>query len=62
MNGNNWDCIYDTDHISDVKYIQDMMFRMKKAFSRILGIKLVFMHPPYRSYNSNIQLITAAQG
>ncbi|KAJ7792771.1 hypothetical protein B0H14DRAFT_2623538 [Mycena olivaceomarginata] len=75
MNGNNWDCIYDTDHISDVKsgvtlglttlsmaQIQDMMFRMKEAFLHILGIKLVFMHPPYRSYNSNIQLITAARG
>ncbi|KAJ7459276.1 hypothetical protein FB451DRAFT_1372017 [Mycena latifolia] len=87
MNGNNWDCIYDADRISDVKYayaaghqigshtwshadlttlstaqIQDAMFRMEEAFSRILGIKPAFMRPPYGSYNSNIQSIAAARG
>ncbi|KAJ7676736.1 hypothetical protein DFH06DRAFT_1168908 [Mycena polygramma] len=87
MNGNNWDCIYDADRISDVKYayaaghqigshtwshadltslstpqIQDAMFRMEEAFSRILGIKPAFMRPPYGDYNSNIQSIAAARG
>ncbi|KAF7301171.1 hypothetical protein MIND_00681600 [Mycena indigotica] len=87
MNGNNWDCIYNPDRISDVKYayaaghmigshtwshadlptlstaqIQDGMFRMEEAFSRILGIKPAFMRPPFGDYNSNIQSIAAARG
>ncbi|KAJ7254970.1 hypothetical protein B0H12DRAFT_1114363 [Mycena haematopus] len=87
MNGNNWDCIYNTDRISDVKYayaaghmigshtwahgdlttfssaqIEDGMFRMEEAFSRILGIKPAFMRPPYGNYNSNIQSIAAGRG
>ncbi|KAJ7732442.1 hypothetical protein B0H16DRAFT_1581465 [Mycena metata] len=87
MNGNNFDCIYDADRISDVKYayaaghqisshtwahadlttlstaqIQDAMFRMEEAFSRIIGIKPAFMRPPYGNYNSNIQSIAAARG
>ncbi|KAF8168991.1 carbohydrate esterase family 4 protein [Mycena galopus ATCC 62051] len=88
MNGNNWDCIYNADRISDVKYayaaghmigshtwshadltaglttaqIQDAMYRMEEAFSRILGIKPAFMRPPYGDYNSNIQSIAAARG
>ncbi|KAJ7732679.1 hypothetical protein B0H16DRAFT_174414 [Mycena metata] len=87
MNGNNWDCIYNADRISDVKYayaaghmigshtwshadlttlstaqIQDGMFRMEEAFSRILGIKPAFMRPPFGSYNDNIQSIAAARG
>ncbi|KAJ6538000.1 hypothetical protein B0H19DRAFT_1382604 [Mycena capillaripes] len=87
MNGNNWDCIYNADRISDVKYayaaghvigshtwahsdlttfssaqIEDGMYRMEEAFSRILGIKPAFMRPPYGNYNSNIQSITAGRG
>ncbi|KAJ7835217.1 carbohydrate esterase family 4 protein [Mycena leptocephala] len=87
MNGNNWDCIYNADRISDVKYayaaghmigshtwshadlttlstaqIQDAMFRMEEAFSRIIGIRPAFMRPPYGDYNSNIQSIAAARG
>ncbi|KAJ7268979.1 hypothetical protein C8J57DRAFT_329217, partial [Mycena rebaudengoi] len=87
MNGNNWDCIYNADRISDVKYayaaghmigshtwshadlttlstaqIQDSMFRMEEAFSRIIGIRPAFMRPPYGDYNSNIQSIAAARG
>jgi hypothetical protein len=87
MNGNNWDCIYDADRISDVKYayaaghmigshtwshadltalstaqIQDAMFRMEEAFSRIIGIRPAFMRPPYGDFNSNIQSIAAARG
>lgn len=87
MNGNNFDCIYDADRISDVKYayaaghqisshtwahadlttlstaqIQDAMFRMEEAFSRIIGIKPAFMRPPYGNYNSDIQSIAAARG
>ncbi|KAF7344060.1 hypothetical protein MVEN_01695500 [Mycena venus] len=87
MNGNNWDCIYNADRISDVKYayaaghmigshtwahgdlttfssaqIEDAMYRMEEAFSRILGIKAAFMRPPYGNYNSNIQSIAAGRG
>ncbi|KAJ7891552.1 carbohydrate esterase family 4 protein, partial [Mycena leptocephala] len=87
MNGNNWDCIYNADRISDVKYayaaghmigshtwahgdlttfssaqIEDGMYRMEEAFSRILGIKPAFMRPPYGNYNSNIQSIAAGRG
>ncbi|KAJ7190229.1 hypothetical protein GGX14DRAFT_606290 [Mycena pura] len=87
FNGNNWDCIYNSDRIGDVKYafaaghmigshtwshadltelstaqIQDGMFRMEEALSRILGIKPAFMRPPYGDYNSNIQSIAAARG
>ncbi|KAK7046393.1 hypothetical protein R3P38DRAFT_2873570 [Favolaschia claudopus] len=87
MNGNNWDCIYNPDRISDVKYafaaghmigshtwshadltslstpqIQDAMFRMEEAFSRILGIKPAFMRPPFGDYNNNVQSIAAARG
>jgi len=42
--------------------IQDAMFRMEEAFSRILGIKPAFMRPPFGSYNNNIQSIAAARG
>ncbi|KAJ7451576.1 hypothetical protein FB451DRAFT_1186111 [Mycena latifolia] len=42
--------------------IQDAMFRMEEAFSRILGIKPAFMRPPFGDYNSNIQSIAAARG
>ncbi|KAJ6475969.1 hypothetical protein C8R47DRAFT_1141883 [Mycena vitilis] len=42
--------------------IQDAMFRMEEAFSRILGIKPAFMRPPYGDYNSNVQSIAAARG
>ncbi|KAJ7249758.1 hypothetical protein B0H12DRAFT_1019516, partial [Mycena haematopus] len=87
MNGNNWDCIYNTDRISDVQYayaaghmigshtwshgyltqfskeqIQDGMFRMEEAFSRILGIKPAFMRPPYGDTDSNVQSIAASRG
>ncbi|KAJ7916951.1 carbohydrate esterase family 4 protein [Mycena leptocephala] len=90
MNGNNWDCIYNPDRISDVQYvyaaghmigshtwshvdlttistvqIQDGMFRMEEAFSRILGIKPAFMRPPFGNADSNlanIQAIAAARG
>ncbi|KAJ7254460.1 carbohydrate esterase family 4 protein [Mycena rebaudengoi] len=87
MNGNNFDCIYNADRISDVKYayaaghmigshtwshadlttlstaqIQDGMFRMEEAFSRIIGIRPAFMRPPFGEYNSNVQSIAAARG
>ncbi|KAJ7823760.1 chitin deacetylase, partial [Mycena leptocephala] len=87
FNGNNWDCIYSPDRISDIKYayavghqigshtwshadltslstpqIQDAMFRMEEAFSRILGIKPAFMRLPFGDYNGNIQSIAAARG
>jgi peptidoglycan/xylan/chitin deacetylase (PgdA/CDA1 family) len=90
MNGNNWDCIYNPDRISDVQYvyaaghmigshtwshvdlttistvqIQDGMFRMEEAFSRILGIKPAFTRPPFGNADSNlanIQAIAAARG
>ncbi|KAJ6464878.1 carbohydrate esterase family 4 protein, partial [Mycena sanguinolenta] len=87
MNGNNWDCIYNPDRISDVQYaytaghmigshtwshadltqlstaqIQDGMYRMEEAFSRILGIKPAFMRPPFGDTNSNVQSIAASRG
>ncbi|KAJ6492194.1 hypothetical protein C8R45DRAFT_1212971 [Mycena sanguinolenta] len=87
MNGNNWDCIYNPDRISDVQYayaaghmigshtwshadlttfssaqIEDGMYRMEEAFSRILGIKPAFMRPPYGDYNDNVQSIAAGRG
>jgi len=87
MNGYNWDCIYNADRISDVKYayaaghmivshtwahadlttmstpqIQDAMYRMEEAFSRILGIKPAFMRPPYGNYNKTIEDIAAQRG
>ncbi|KAJ6568835.1 carbohydrate esterase family 4 protein [Mycena capillaripes] len=42
--------------------IQDSMFRMEEAFSRILGIKPAFMRPPYGEYDANVQSIAAARG
>ncbi|KAJ7097389.1 hypothetical protein C8R44DRAFT_683566 [Mycena epipterygia] len=42
--------------------VQDTMFRMEEAFSRILGVKPAFMRPPYGEYNSNVQSIAAARG
>ncbi|KAJ6523846.1 chitin deacetylase [Mycena capillaripes] len=45
--------------------IQDGMFRMEEAFSRILGIKPAFMRPPFGNADSNlanIQSIAAARG
>ncbi|KAJ6467843.1 hypothetical protein C8R45DRAFT_1019188 [Mycena sanguinolenta] len=87
MNGNNWDCIYNADRISDVKYayaaghmigshtwshgdlstfssaqIEDGMYRMEEAFSRILGIQPAFMRPPYGNTNTNVQSIAAGRG
>ncbi|KAJ7635001.1 hypothetical protein FB45DRAFT_478962 [Roridomyces roridus] len=87
FNGNNWDCIYNPDRMSDIQYaynaghmigshtwshadltelstaqIQDGMYRMEEAFSRILGIKPAFMRPPFGDYNSNVQSIAAARG
>ncbi|KAJ7289708.1 hypothetical protein C8J57DRAFT_433996 [Mycena rebaudengoi] len=87
FNGNNFDCIYSSDRISDIKYaygaghmigshtwshaslielstaqIQDGMFRMEEAFSRILGIKPAFMRPPFGDFNNNVQSIAAARG
>jgi len=87
FNGNNWDCIYNSDRISDVKYayaaghmigshtwshgdlttfstaqVQDAMFRMEEAFSRIIGIKPAFLRPPYGSYTTSIESIAAGRG
>ncbi|KAJ7908699.1 hypothetical protein B0H13DRAFT_1617304, partial [Mycena leptocephala] len=87
FNGNNFDCIYSADRISDIKYayaaghmigshtwshadlidlstpqIQDAMFRMEEAFSRILGIKPAFMRPPFGDYNNNVQSIAFGRG
>ena len=85
--GQNWDCIYNPDRISDVKYaynaghmigshtwshadlstlstaqIQDGMYRVEEALSRILGIKPAFMRPPFGSYTDNVQNIAFARG
>jgi peptidoglycan/xylan/chitin deacetylase (PgdA/CDA1 family) len=38
--------------------IQDGMFRMEEAFSRILGIKPAFMRPPYGDFNDNVRAIS----
>ncbi|KAJ7240918.1 chitin deacetylase, partial [Mycena rebaudengoi] len=87
FNGNNFDCIYSSDRIADIKYayaaghmigshtwshaslielstaqIQDGMFRMEEALSRILGIKPAFMRPPFGDFNNNVQSIAAARG
>lgn len=42
--------------------LQDTMFRMEEAFSRILGIKPAFMRPPFGDYNNNVQSVAAARG
>jgi len=80
FNGNNFDCIYNTDAASRVKYafnaghmigshtwshadlttlstaqLQDSMFRMEEAFSRLIGVKPAFMRPPYGSLNDNVR-------
>ncbi|KAJ7063607.1 hypothetical protein C8F01DRAFT_1082025 [Mycena amicta] len=86
-NGNNYDCIYSSARIADMKYayaaghqigshtwshadltslstaqVQDGMYRVEEALSRILGIRPAFMRPPFGSYNGNIQSIAAARG
>jgi peptidoglycan/xylan/chitin deacetylase (PgdA/CDA1 family) len=87
FNGNNWDCIYNADRISDIKYayaaghmigshtwshadllgitnaqLEDAMFRVEEALSRILGIKPAFMRPPFGDYDDNVQSIAAGRG
>ncbi|KAJ7228066.1 hypothetical protein C8J57DRAFT_1147505 [Mycena rebaudengoi] len=87
MNGNNFDCIYNANRISDLQYayaaghmmgshtwshadlttlstvqLNDAMFRMEEAFSRILGVSPAFMRPPFGDYNSNVQSVAAARG
>ncbi|KAJ7772458.1 hypothetical protein B0H16DRAFT_169963 [Mycena metata] len=42
--------------------VQDGMYRMEEALSRIIGVKPAFMRPPFGSYTSNIQSIAAARG
>ncbi|KAJ7505096.1 carbohydrate esterase family 4 protein [Mycena galericulata] len=42
--------------------IEDAMFRMEEAFSRILGVLPGFMRPPYGDYNDNIQSIASRRG
>ncbi|KAJ7110718.1 carbohydrate esterase family 4 protein [Mycena crocata] len=42
--------------------IQDAMYRMEEAFSRIIGIRPAFMRPPFGSYNGNVQSIAAGRG
>ncbi|KAJ7857208.1 hypothetical protein B0H13DRAFT_1727533 [Mycena leptocephala] len=42
--------------------VQDAMFRMEEAFSRIIGIRPAFMRPPFGDFNSNTQSIAAARG
>ncbi|KAJ7306895.1 chitin deacetylase [Mycena albidolilacea] len=42
--------------------IQDGMFRMEEALSRILGVSPAFMRPPFGSYNDNVQSIAFGRG
>lgn len=42
--------------------IQDAMYRVEEAFSRIIGIKPAFMRPPFGDYNSNVQNIAFSRG
>ncbi|KAF7323270.1 Glycoside hydrolase/deacetylase [Mycena chlorophos] len=42
--------------------IQDEMYRVELAFSRILGIRPAFMRPPYGEYTGNVQSIAASRG
>ncbi|KAJ7678443.1 hypothetical protein B0H14DRAFT_2423324 [Mycena olivaceomarginata] len=42
--------------------IQDGMYRVEEALSRILGIKPAFMRPPFGSYNDDVQSIAAGRG
>jgi len=42
--------------------IQDAMYRMEEAFSRIIGIRPAFMRPPFGNYNDNIRTIAGARG
>ncbi|KAJ7806876.1 hypothetical protein B0H14DRAFT_1564896 [Mycena olivaceomarginata] len=42
--------------------IQDGMFRMEEALSRILGVRPAFMRPPFGSYNDNVQSIAFGRG
>jgi peptidoglycan/xylan/chitin deacetylase (PgdA/CDA1 family) len=42
--------------------IQDAMYRVEEAFSRILGVKPAFMRPPFGDYNSNVQNIAFGRG
>jgi peptidoglycan/xylan/chitin deacetylase (PgdA/CDA1 family) len=41
--------------------IEDGMYRMEEAFSRILGIKPAFMRPPYGNYNDDVLQIAYAR-
>ncbi|KAJ7171169.1 carbohydrate esterase family 4 protein, partial [Mycena filopes] len=42
--------------------VQDGMYRMEEAFSRILGIRPAFMRPPFGSYTGTTQSIAAGRG
>jgi peptidoglycan/xylan/chitin deacetylase (PgdA/CDA1 family) len=42
--------------------IQDGMFRVEEALSRILGVRPAFMRPPFGSTNSNVQSIAFGRG
>jgi len=42
--------------------IQDAMYRMEEAFSRIIGVRPAFMRPPYGNYNDNVRTISGARG
>ncbi|KAJ7501524.1 carbohydrate esterase family 4 protein [Mycena galericulata] len=42
--------------------IEDAMFRMEEAFSRILGVKPAFLRPPYGEYNATVESIASARG
>ncbi|KAJ7032972.1 hypothetical protein C8F04DRAFT_1355506 [Mycena alexandri] len=42
--------------------VQDGMYRVEEALSRIIGIKPAFMRPPFGSYNGNIQSVAAGRG
>lgn len=41
--------------------INDGMYRMEEAFSRLIGIKPAFMRPPYGNYNNNVLQIAYAR-
>jgi peptidoglycan/xylan/chitin deacetylase (PgdA/CDA1 family) len=42
--------------------LQDSMFRVEEALSRIIDIKAAFMRPPFGDYDSTVQSVAAARG
>ncbi|KAF7351549.1 hypothetical protein MSAN_01587400 [Mycena sanguinolenta] len=42
--------------------INDQMFRMEQAFSRIIGVIPAFMRPPYGNYNDDVLSVMSSRG